>query len=313
MNSEFLSGVWRDPLLHIQLLEQLETYPPFGAVREINIENVTAVLNRSLTRDGKAPLTREAVEERIDRIVATKHDAFANIDQSEFLHPDFVRLRTDAATKEAIGYDAKRALDALASPPSASAAAAAAAASSSSSLAHKNKRARVDDAAAAAAAASPLPVSNGHLGSADGVAAAAAASVSPDDNPADAALAKDANLALRMRRFERAWNRHVGDGEKLKEFAKLVYGALASAETRSCTTAQVVAFVRQNLKKALVPAEVTRFAAKSDDELREVTVKALANNAVFFALGGGGGGDVMAKRWTIGSVAALKLDENNHE
>jgi hypothetical protein len=288
MNPAFLTDAWRDPVLHIHLLQQLETYPPFGVVRDTNIENITAQLNRALAASGKSKMTREQVETRIDRIVATKHAAFANVDTSAFLHPDFVRMRSDAVAKHAGEYDAKAFASPLPVNP-------------------KNKRARTSATSAAGTASATA---------ADEIDATSAAPAdnSSADSPADAALNRDANLVARMRRFERTWIRYQQTGEKFKEFAKFVYGAFASAPSRSATVGEVLAYVQQNLKKALVQGEAVRFAAKSDDELRDVIQKALLNNAVFFALPHAAGGDPMKQPWTVGSVAALKMEnDTEHE
>jgi hypothetical protein len=294
MNPAFLTDAWRDPVLHIHLLQQLETYPPFGVVRDTNIENITAQLNRALAASGKGKMTREQVEARIDRIVATKHAAFANVDTSAFLHPDFVRMRSDAVAKHAGEYDAKAFASPLPVNP-------------------KNKRARTSATSAAAAssgAAAVAAVADEIDATTTTTATAAPADNSSADSPADAALNRDANLVARMRRFERTWIRYQQTGEKFKEFAKFVYGAFASTPSRSATLGEVLAYVQQNLKKALVQGEAVRFAAKSDDELRDVIQKTLLNNAVFFALPYAAGGDPMKQPWTVGSVAALKMEND---
>jgi hypothetical protein len=300
MNDEFLSGIWQDPVLHMILLQKLEAYPPFGAVREVNIDNVTAALNKSAASKLSAPLTRKQVEDRINRIVASQHAAFANVEPSDFTHPDFVRLHavTDAADDAAAhaattstanastnrnvsDFDAKR----PAPPTSAS----------------KSKRARngagstADDGAADTSSTTTTVVA--------GAITPAAVSAN-GDNPATAALQRDTKLVSRMRRMERSWRRYLA-GEKLKEFAKLIYGAVASSKTRAETSDGIIAFVRKHMQEALVEHEAARFAAKSDEDIREVVSKGLEKNAVFFEMTGENGEQL----WTIGDLAAINLDD----
>jgi hypothetical protein len=330
MNAEFLSGVWRDPVLHIHLLQQMETYPPFGTMREVNIENIVAQLNRTLLASGKSKLTREQVESRIDRLVATKHSAFSNVDLSEFTHPDFVRLRSDAVSEAAAASSSSVAVAAAAAPGGGGGGSAITygkeydlkRASFASPLPVKSKRARTSAAAsttstAATGGGDDNDATNTTTTTTTTTAASSSSSVAVESvvddgrNPADVALAKDSNLVQRMRRFERSWRRFAHDSQKVPEFSKLVYSAIASVEARSATFGEVLAYVQQNLKKALVPGELARFAGKSESELRDATQKALLNNAVFFELPFAASGDPMKKPWTVGSIASLKMDEED--
>jgi hypothetical protein len=301
MNAEFLSGLWQDPVLHMVLLQKLETYPPFGAMRDTNIDNVTAAVNRSAAGKLSAPLTRAQVEDRIDRIVATRHGAFANVDASDFTHPDFSRLAAlDAADSNNNNNvnnninnrneqsDAKRPVAALATPSSA-----------------KSKRAR---STASDADTSTTTTTNNTT---NGVALDV---VDSGGNVATAALLRDANLVKRVRKFERSWRRYLGGEEKLKEFAKLIYGAIATNKARVESTDNIVAFFRDNFRSALTPSDVTRFEAKSTDDVRDMVIKALEKNSIFFlqdAAGDTDGANVGAQQWTVGDLAPLKLEQQS--
>lgn len=267
------------------LLQKLETYPPFGAMRDTNIDNVTAAVNRSAAGKLSAPLTRAQVEDRIDRIVATRHDAFANVVASDFTHPDFSRLAaldpdSNINNNRNESTDAKRSAAAIATPSSA-----------------KSKRAR--STASDADNASTTANNNTAL---DGV--------DSGGNVATAALLRDANLVKRVRTLERSWRRYLAGDEKLKEFIKLIYGAIATNKARTESTDNIVAFFRDNFRSALVPSDVSRLDSKSSDELRDVVIKTLEKNSVFFLQDAGDGDNVGAQLWTVGDLAALKLDQN---
>jgi len=136
---------------------------------------------------------------------------------------------------------------------------------------------------------------------------------------ANAGLRNSSNLLMRMRKFERSWQRCLNSGEKLKEFSKLVYGGIATQPSRTATTTQIVEFVVRELTDKMIQAEADRFVSKNDAELRERIYNTLANNAVFFsepdANGDGSSAGPMADSscWSVGDLAVLELEGDDDE
>ena len=83
--TEFFSGIWSDPTLHIHLLDAMEKFPPYGSARETQLANITHYMNKcgfkvSFYRSkvcsanvSRHRLTRTEIEERINKIVPTTH------------------------------------------------------------------------------------------------------------------------------------------------------------------------------------------------------------------------------------------------
>jgi hypothetical protein len=59
------------------------------------------------------------------------------------------------------------------------------------------------------------------------------------------------------------------------------------------------------MQDALVEHDAARFAAKTDEHIRELIIKGLEKNATFFPVAGENGEQL----WTIGDLATLKLDD----